>query len=212
LLHDGLTVTWPDVPPGQPAPEPADMTYTVSELGTTGMACRVVALGSAEHFAVVTDFVTNPAAEAVVMQVSLVSLPGAPSGLKLYLRFNPLLNGHGGGGAGNAGGESATVVQTSRGAVPLAYSTNSFTEATNRSYASPIYAALAASRPFAAVETGFAGTPSDGLAELEGSGSLGAAATEADNGNVVQTVELDMSQHAAAPASSSGPGGARRLR
>ena len=106
------------------------------------------------------------------MRFRLVPLPGAPSGLHLYLRFNPLLNGHGGGGTDNAGGESATTVPTPDGPVPLSYSTNSFTEAVNRSYATPIYAALAASTPFPAVETGFAGTGSDGLTELDSSGSL----------------------------------------
>jgi glucoamylase len=191
--------------PGFTALQPRDMTYTVSELGPTGMACQVVALDSAEHFAVVTDFVTNPATEAVVMQVSLVTLPGAPTGLHVYLRFNPLLNGHGGGGTDNAGGESATVVHTSRGDIPLSYSTNSFTEAVNRGYATPIYAALAASQPFAAVETGFAGTASDGLSELDASGALKTTAPDADNGNVVQTVELGMTNasslaHAAQPA------------
>ncbi|MGH9106372.1 MAG: hypothetical protein ACRDZX_11170, partial [Acidimicrobiales bacterium] len=178
--------------PGFTALQPRDMTYTVSELGTTGMACRVVALDNAEHFALVTDFVTDPATEAVVMQVSLVRLPGAPTGLKVYLRFHPLLNGHGGGGQANAGGESATVVETPRGAVPLSYSTNSFSEATNRTYATPIYAALAASEPFAAVETGFAGSGSDGLYELDATGTLSAGAPDADNGNVVQTVQLSM--------------------
>ena len=80
-----------------------------------------------------------------------------------------------------------------RGPVPLSYSTNSFTEAVNRSYASPVYAALAASTPFAGVETGFAGTSSDGLTELDSSGSLTSAAPDADNGNVVQTVKLALS-------------------
>lgn len=185
--------------------QPRDMTYSVGELGTTGMACRVVAIDRSGHFALVTDFVTNPAAEAVVMQLSLVSLPGAPAGLRVYLRFHPLLNGHGGGGTDNAGGESATVVQTSRGAIPLSYSTNSFTEATNRSYAAPIYAALAASRPFAAVETGFAGTSSDGLSELDTSGALTTTAPDADNGNVVQTVELGPAPSSPLPGSTLPP-------
>ncbi len=101
--------------PGFTALQPRDMTYTVSELGTTGMACRVVALDASEHFAIVSDFITNPASEAVVMQESLVALPGAPAGLHVYLRFNPLLNGHGGGGTDNAGAESATIVHTRRG-------------------------------------------------------------------------------------------------
>lgn len=167
-----------------------DMTYTVSELGGTGLACRIVALDSARHFAIVTDYVTDPATEAVVMQESLVRLPGAPTKLSVYLRFNPLLNGHGGGGSGNAGGESATVVQTRRGALPLSYSTNSLTEATNRTYAQPIYAALAASTPFKAVENGFVGTSSDGLNELDASQSLTPGTPDANDGNVAQTVEL----------------------
>ena len=124
------------------------MTYTVASLDSTGMACEVTAHDTAHHFNLVTDFITDPGTEAVVLRYRLVPLPGAPSGLHLYLRFNPLLNGHGGGGADNAGGESATTVATSRGPVPLSYSTNSFTAATNRSYAQPIYAALAANTPF----------------------------------------------------------------
>jgi glucoamylase len=198
--------------PGFTALQPRDMTYTVSELGTTGMACRVVALDAAEHFAIVSDFITDPFNESVVLQYSLVALPGAPSGLHVYLRFNPLLNGHGGGGTDNAGGESATIVQTPRGPVPLSYSTNSFTVATNRSYATPTYAALAAAQPFADVETGFVGASSDGLSELDTSGALSAGPPDADNGNVVQTVELSLgggpgaSSPFGAPPSPSSPG------
>src|ERR1700728_4300807 len=176
--------------PGFTALQPRDMTYTVSSLDGTGMACQVIAHDAAHDFNVVTDFTTDPAAEAVVMRFTLIPLPGAPSGLHLYLRFNPLLNGHGGGGTDNSGAESATIVSTANGPVPLSYSTNSFTEAVNRSYATPIYAALSASDPFPAVETGFAGTPSDGLSELDSSGALTSTAPDASDGNVVQTVEL----------------------
>ena len=176
--------------PGFTALQPRDMTYTVSSLDGTGMACEVTAHDAAHNFDIVTDFITDPQAEAVVMRFTLVPLAGAPAGLHLYLRFNPLLNGHGGGGTDNAGAESATIVTTPRGPVPLSYSTNSFTEAVNRSYASPIYAALAASKPFQAAETGFAGTASDGLTELDSSGDLTSAAPDASDGNVVQTVEL----------------------
>jgi len=176
--------------PGFTALQPRDMTYTVAPLDSTGMACEVTAHDAAHDFDVVTDFITDPASESVVMRFRLVPLPGAPGGLHLYLRFNPLLNGHAGGGTDNAGGESAVTVATSRGPVPLAYSTNSFTDAVNRSYATPIYAALAANSPFPRVETGFAGTASDGLAELDASGALTSAAPDASNGNVVQTVEL----------------------
>ena len=189
--------------PGFTALQPRDMTYTVSSLGQTGMACRVIALDSTAHFAIVTDFVTDPSTEAVVMQYSLVPLPGAPTGLQLYLRFNPILNGHGGGGSGNAGAESATIVPTARGSIPLSYSTDSFTEALNRDYATPIYAAMAASSPFSAVETGFAGASSDGLNQLDASQSLSSTAPDASDGNVVQTVELTPSTDAT-PSSSGG--------
>ncbi|HUC27468.1 MAG TPA: glucodextranase DOMON-like domain-containing protein, partial [Streptosporangiaceae bacterium] len=46
------------------------------------------------------------------------------------------------------------------------------------------------SSAFPAVETGFAGTASDGLTELDDSGALTATAPDASDGNVVQTVEL----------------------
>ncbi len=181
--------------PGFADLQPRDMTYAVTALDGTGMACQVTAHDAAHHFNVVTDVITDPGTESVVARYTLVPLPGAPSGMHLYLDFNPLLNGHAGGGAANAGGESATVVATPRGPVPLSYSTDSFTEAVNRSYATPIYAALAASRPFAQVETGFAGTASDGLNELDGSGALTTAvgrggAPDASDGNVTQAVEL----------------------
>src|SRR5487761_1177343 len=189
--------------PGFSALQPRDMTYMVSSLGHTGMACRVIALDSTAHFAIVTDFVTDPSTEAVVMQYSLVPLPGAPTGLQLYLRFNPFLTGPGGGGSGNAGAESAPIVPTARGSIPLSYSTDSFTEALNRDYATPIYAAMAASSPFSAVETGFAGASSDGLNQLDASQSLSSTAPDASDGNVVQTVELTPSTDAT-PSSSGG--------
>ncbi len=176
--------------PGFTDLQPRDLTYTVAPLDSTGMACEVTAHDAAHDVNIVTDFITDPATEAVVMRFSLVRLPGAASGLHLYLRFNPLLNGHGGGGADNSGGESATIVSTPHGQIPLSYSTNSFTEAVNRSYATPIYASLAASQPFTQVETGFAGTASDGLTELDSSGALTSTAPDASDGNVVQTVEL----------------------
>jgi glucoamylase len=181
--------------PGFTSLQPRDMTYTATALDDTGMACEITAHDAAHHFNVVTDAITDPGSESVVLHYTLVPLPGAPPGLHLYLDFNPLLNGHAGGGAANSGAESATIVATSRGPVPLSYSTDSFTEAVNRSYATPVYAALAASQPYQQVETGFAGTASDGLTELDAAGALTSAveqggAPDASNGNVAQTVEL----------------------
>ncbi len=181
--------------PGFTALQPRDMTYTVAALDSTGMACQITAHDAAHDFNVVTDVITDPAAEAVVLRYTLVPLTGAPSGMHLYLRFNPLLNGHGGGGSSNSGGESATVVSTPHGDVPLSYSTNSFSEAVNRSYATPLYAALTGAQPFTQVESGYEGTASDGLTELDSAGTLTSAvesggAPDASDGNVAQTVAL----------------------
>ena len=180
--------------PGFTALQPRDMTYTVSSLGSTGMACQVTAPDAAHHFELVTDFITDPAAEAVVHagqpgaagrravraeRVPAVQ-PAAERARRRWHRPTPAAS-------------RRRSCRPPRGPVPLSYSTNSFTEAVNRSYATPIYAALAASTPFAAVETGFAGTSSDGLTELDSSGTLTSAAPDADNGNVVQTVKLALS-------------------
>jgi glucoamylase len=69
------------------------------------------------------------------------------------------------------------------------YSTNSFTEATNRTFATPTYLALAASSPFPATGNGFAGQPSDGLTQLSASHTLGGHQNASD-GDVTTTVEL----------------------
>src|SRR5580658_6527710 len=72
--------------PGFTALQPRDMTYTVAPLDGTGMACQVTAHDATHDFDIVTDFITDPATEAVVMRFTLVPLPGAPTGLHLYLR------------------------------------------------------------------------------------------------------------------------------
>ena len=107
----------------------------------------------------VTDFITDPSTEAVVMRFTLVPLPGAPPGCTVYLRFNPLLNGHGGGGTDNAGGESATIVSTARrpgAAVVLDQLLHRGREPKLRDARSTRH--WPRIRPFPAVETGFAGT------------------------------------------------------
>jgi glucoamylase len=80
-------------------------------------------------------------------------------------------------------------VATAAGPVPVDYSTNSFTEATNRTFATPTYLAVAASRPFPATGNGFADQPSDGLTQLTGHHTL-AGHQNASDGDVTTTVEL----------------------
>ncbi len=60
------------------------------------------------------------------------------------------------------------MVDTSTGSpVPVIFSTNTVTNAVNRSYAVPTYMALAASTPITTASVGYAGTASDGLTQLD---------------------------------------------
>ncbi len=79
----------------------------------------------------------------------------------MYVRFDATVNGNGGGGPGNGGADSA-VTDTSTGhPVAVSYDTTTTTNAANRDYAQPVYAAL--DGPFTQVTNGFVGTASDGL-------------------------------------------------
>jgi len=100
------------------------------------------------------------------------------------------VNGHGGGGSQNAGADSATTVRTAGGPIPVDYSTNSFSEAVNRTFATPTFLALAASSPFPATDNGFAGQPSDGLTQLSDGHALTTGDQNASDGDVTTTVEI----------------------
>src|SRR5450755_3721841 len=170
--------------------QPRDMTYTVSALGTAQMACEVTATAKNGSYKIVTDYLTDPGRNAVVMRVSFDPLTAAAAADHLYARLQPLVNGHGGGGSQNAGADSATTVRTAGGPVPVDYSTNSFSEAVNRTFATPTFLALAASSPFPATDNGFAGQPSDGLTQLSDGHALTTGYQNASDGDVTTTVEI----------------------
>src|SRR5207302_8417422 len=86
-----------------------DMTYTVAALDSSGgMACRVTATAKSGKYRIQTDYVTDPAQNALLMPVRLQPLQGRAA-YHLYVRFDPTVNGNGGGGAGNGGADSATI-------------------------------------------------------------------------------------------------------
>jgi glucoamylase len=126
-----------------------DMTYTVAA-DPTGMACTVTATSASHGYQLVTTYITDPARDTVLMRTRLEATPGSHTsiaGLRLYARLDAHVNGDGGGGSQNAGGNTG-VIDTSTGSpVPVIYSTNTVTEAANRSYAVPTYMALRASSP-----------------------------------------------------------------
>src|SRR5690606_36718772 len=71
--------------------------------------------------------------------------------------------------------------------VPVSLDTIAATTAHKRDFARPMYAALCSDRPFTQVSSGFVGTPSDGLAQLDADRALATTYSEARGGNVVQT-------------------------
>jgi glucoamylase len=76
--------------------------------------------------------------------------------------------------------------------VPVAIDTVTATNAANRDYARPAFAALDASTPFTEVSNGFAGTGSDGLTQLDRDHALTATYADAAAGNLVQTARADL--------------------
>ena len=89
-----------------------NMTYTVSSPGPSGMVCQVTSTDQAHGFQLVTDYITDPARDSVVMHTRLVPLAGhrsSVSGLKVYVRYDATIDNTGGGGQTNAGANNATV-------------------------------------------------------------------------------------------------------
>ncbi len=171
-----------------------DMTYTVSA-DPTGMACTVTATDAQHGYRLTTTYVTDTARDTVLMRTRLTAIPGsgtAVSGLHLYARLDAHVNGNGGGGSQNAGANDGVVTTDGGSAVPVVSSTNTVTDATNRTYAVPTYMALVDSNPSPAASVGYAGTASDGLTQLDTARTL-TPYDSAPDGHIVATQELDPS-------------------
>ncbi|HEX6755114.1 MAG TPA: glucodextranase DOMON-like domain-containing protein [Mycobacteriales bacterium] len=160
-----------------------DMTYTVRATDRGGLACQVASTPRRGGYRLVTDYVTDPSRDAVVISTRLEGRPG----LKVYVRYDASVNGNGGGGPANGGADDATVDAATTALVSS--DTNTVTNAANRDYAVPLFGALRADRPFRAVSSGFVGAASDGLTQLDRTRSLTGPVT-ATGGNVVQTAEI----------------------
>jgi glucoamylase len=172
-----------------------DMTYTVKALNGAALGCEVTSTAKSGKYRIVTAYLTDPDHNTVVMHVHFAPLNfTALSSYKLYVRYDPTINGNGGGGTGNGGADSSTVDTSTGHPIPLAYDTQTKTNATKRDYAVPVYSALEASQPFTQVSSGFVGTRSDGLQQLDMSHALTTLYSAAANGNVVQTAQVDLSR------------------
>ena len=169
-----------------------DMTYE-NFPDPTGMACTVIASNSAHHYRIVTTYFADPARDAVLMQTQFAG----PSSDRLYVRLDALAGGTGGGGVTNGGPNSAQLDSFRGGLVPLAFNTNTSTDAVNRSYAVPTYEALESSGGFSNASVGYAGTPSDGQQMLDTSRAL-TRYDSAPNGHVALTAAVRLDKHRSA--------------
>ena len=173
-----------------------DTTYTVRLLDTHSRAldCEVTTTAKSGKYRIVTDYLTDPNQNTLVMNVHFVPMVGSLANYKLYVRYDPSINGNGGGGSGNGGGDTG-IEDTSTGhVIPIAFDTNTKSQAANRTYAVPVYSALDASTPFIQVSNGFAGAASDGLTQLDTSHALTTIYAQATDGNLVQTAQANISQ------------------
>ncbi len=171
-----------------------DMTYTVALPDAQSLDCRVTATAKSGKYRIITDYLTDPAHNTVVMRMHFEPLVGTNANYQLYVRYDPTVNGNGGGGQANGGADSATTDTSTGHNIPVAYDTNTRSQAVNRDYAVPVYTALDASTPFSQVSSGFVGAQSDGLTQLDAAHSLTATytGTGANNGNVVQTAQVPL--------------------
>ena len=150
-----------------------DMTYSVQALKDSGgMACRVTATAKSGKYTIATDYVTDPARNTVLMHVTFTPLDAS---YRLYVRYDATVNGNGGGGTGNGGADSATVDDSTGHPVLVSSDTNTATNAANRDYAQPVYAAL--DGPLADGSSGLVGGADD---------SIDSTNTDVADGNVVQ--------------------------
>ena len=142
-----------------------DTTYTVQALDSQALECRITATAKSGRYRIITDYLTDPAQNTVVMNVKFQPLVGDLSSYKLYVIYNPSINGNGGGGSGNGGGDYGTVDTSTGHNILIASDPNTATNAVNRTYATPVYSALDASPFFLQVTNGFVDQGSDPLVQ-----------------------------------------------
>ena len=170
-----------------------DTTYTVSA-DSTGMVCTVTSTAKSGAYRLTTTYLTDPARPSVVVQTSYTPLTPAAASYRVYVRLDATVGGNGGGGSGNGGADNAVIDTTTGSPVPVSYDTNTKTNAANRDYAVPSFLALRADQPFGVVSSGFVGTASDGLAQLDSAHAL-TPTDSALGGNVEQTAQVRFDKH-----------------
>jgi glucan 1,4-alpha-glucosidase len=188
VITDGSTFT--DI-------QTRDMTYIVQPLDQPALDCRIIATAKSGKYRITTDYLTDTANNTVVIRSRFEALVGRLSSYRLYVVYNPSINGNGGGGigggVGNGGGDFGTVDASSGHSVLVAFDPETTSQAVNRDYAVPVYSALDAAPHFLQVTNGFVGAASDPLVQLDAARTINNPYGEADNGNLVQAAQVDIS-------------------
>jgi glucoamylase len=162
-----------------------DLTYVVSS-DASGMECTVTATSAAHHYRLVTRYVTDPVRDTVLMHTTLQDTARSTQHrpLHLYARLDAHVNGNGGGGSANGGADTGSVQRVGHAAV------STVSQATNRDYAVPTFAALRSTSATGSASVGYSGTASDGLTQLDASHRLTSLYTSAPDGHVVLTEDV----------------------
>jgi len=166
-----------------------DMTYSVSSPDPSGMVCRVTSTDRAHRFRLVSDYVTDPARDSVVIHTTLVPMGGdarSVQNLNVYVRYDATIDNTGGGGAANGGPNNATIDPATTALV------SSDTTAPTGPFSAQVVGALLANHPFLAESSGFVASADDGLSQLDAHRRLVDDYRSATDGNVVQTARVDM--------------------
>jgi glucoamylase len=166
-----------------------NMTYSLSSPDRSGMVCQITSTDRAHRFRLVSDYIADPARSSVVVHTTLEPLGArghAFSNLKVYVRYDATIDNTGGGGTANGGPNDATVDPASTALV------SSDTTAPTGPFSAQVVGALVADRPFLSESSGFVGTASDGLSQLDAHHRLVSDYRSAADGNVVQTARVNM--------------------
>src|SRR5437763_6240729 len=97
-----------------------DMTYTVQAVNAPALEWRVNSTAKSGRYRITTDYLTDPSQNSVVIRTHFEALQGDSRNYHLYLRYDPSINGNGGGGSGNGGGDSGLIDTSTVHAVPVA--------------------------------------------------------------------------------------------
>ena len=166
-----------------------DMTYTVSSPDRSGMVCQVTSRDRKHGFALVTDYLTDPARDSVVMHTTLEPLPRhtgpRPRPAEGLCALRRPDRQHRRGREDQRAAEQRGH-QLGHGRAGLSDTTRPTGQ-----WAAQVVGALTANRRFERASSGFVGTPSDGLAQLDTYHPLRTVYDSATDGNVVQTAKIN---------------------